>query len=148
MIMPSSVIKFSTIHLPGTNIFDRATMHDNYLMLFRLFKKNIEITPHVIDDLSKELDYEKMEAKTKQDLFSGLHEFVLNKESYVDVSEQLDRFLEVIIPKTRLLFKLFRKHIHNKLSFQGIISQFEAFAIYPTNVSYKQYQEVRSILRE
>lgn len=148
MVMPSPVIKFSTIHLPGTNILDRSTMHDNYLMLFRLFNKNVEITPHVIDDLSKELDYEKMEAKTKQDLFSGLHEFVLNKESYVDVSEQLDRFLEVIIPKTLLLFKLFRKHIHSKLSFQGIISQFEAFAIYPTNVSYKQYQEVRSILHD
>lgn len=148
MVMPSSVIKFSTIHLPGTNILDRATMHSNYLMLFRLFKKNVEITPHVIDDLSKELDYEQMEAKTKQDLFSGLHEFVLNKESYVDVSEQLDRFMEVIIPKTRLIFKLFRKHLQTKLTFQGIISQLEAFAIYPANVSYKQYQDVRGILRE
>lgn len=148
VMMPASIIKLSTIYLPGTNILDRATMHDQYMMLFRLFKKNMELTPHVIDDLSKELDFERMEAETKKDLLSGLHEFVLDREVYVDSNEKLERFLEVIIPKTKLLIRLFRKYMKNKLSFEGVVRQLEAFSIYPSDISYKQSQEIRSIIRD
>jgi hypothetical protein len=148
IMLPSPVIKFSTIHLPGTNILDRSTMHENYLMLFRLFKKNMELTPHVIDDLSKELDYERMENETKQSLLSGLHEFVLDKDVYVDPSEQLEQFLEVIIPKTAILIRLFRKYMKYKMSFVSVVRQLEPFSIYPSDISYKQSQEIRLVIRE
>lgn len=148
LMLPSPVIKFSTIHLPGTNILDRSTMHENYLMLFRLFKKNMELTPHVIDELSKELDYERMENETKQSLFAGLHEFVLDKDVYVDPSEQLAQFLEVIIPKTTVLIRLFRKYMKHKMSFVSVVRQLEPFSIYPSDVSYKQSQEIRAVIRE
>ena len=65
MMMPEPVVRFSAIGLPNTNILQKSTLHENYISIFRLLKKNSEIIPHVINDLSKELDYDKMENEAK-----------------------------------------------------------------------------------
>jgi len=148
LTLPEPIIRFSAIELPSTNILDKATLHQNYFMLFRLLKKNLDIVPHVINDLSKELDYEKMEKDTKSSFFSGFHEFILNDEEMVDEDEKFNKFLDVIIPKTRFLIRLIRKYVKDKLSFIDVVQQLETFMIYPSDISYKQYMEIRHIIKE
>ena len=148
IMLPKSVIKFSEIALPTTPLLSRANLHDNYLLLFKLLKKNANVTSQVIDDLSKELDYDKIEAETKEHIFDGINEFVLNQDAaesmeYMDEDERFKRFLEIIIPKTRQLIRLYRKYIHHRLSFAGVVQKLEPFMIYPSDITYKQYMEIR-----
>jgi hypothetical protein len=147
--LPESVIRFSSIELPSTSILDKATLHQNYFMLFRLLKKNLDIVPHVINDLSKELNYELMEKDTKTAFFSGIHEFILNNDDVnVDDEDKMNKFLDVIIPKTRFLIRLIRKYLKDKLSFVDVVKQLEPFMVYASDISYKQYMEVRYIIKE
>ena len=111
-------------------------------------KKNSNVTSQVIDDLSRELDYDKIEAETKEHIFDGINEFVLNQDAaesmeYMDEDERFKRFLEIIIPKTRQLIRLYRKYIHHRLSFAGVVQKLEPFMIYPSDITYKQYMEIR-----
>jgi len=143
IMLPEPVIRFSTIELPMTSILDKATLHQNYFMLFRLLRKRTDIIPHVVRDLSRELDYEKMETDSKTAFFSGIHEFILNKDVMVEDDEKMNKFLEVIIPKTRFLIRIVRKYLRDKLSFVDAVKYLEPFMIYPSDISYKQYMEIR-----
>lgn len=150
VMMPEPVIRFSTINLPTTNMLHKSTLHENYVSIFRLLKKNSEIIPHVINDLSKELDYEKMENETKVEFLSGIQEFVLgnnlSRESYDD--DKFRQFLEIIIPKTHFFIKSVRKYVKNKISFLGFVEQLEPFAVYPETINFKQYNQIKFLVRE
>lgn len=153
LMLPTPVIKFSEINLHTTNIMSRSSLHNNYLLLYRLFKTNKDITSQVIDDFSKELDYEKMENENNDTLFEGINEFVINSDSlesieYMDENDKFRKFLEVVVPKTRLLIRIYRKYIVNRLSFVGVVQKLEPFMVYPSDISYKQYMEIRFFIKE
>jgi len=148
LMMPEAVFRFSNIELPTTNILDKATLHHNFFMLYRLLRKNTDIMPHVIDDLSKEFDYERMEKENKINFLEGIQEFSLNKDSYIEKDEKYEKFLETIIPKTRFLIRLIRKYIKDKVSFIDVVKQLEPFMIYPSDISYKQYVDINRTIRE
>jgi hypothetical protein len=148
LMMPEPVFQFSNIDFPTTTILEKASLHQNYFLLFRLLKQNVDIIPHVIDDLSKEFDYERMEKEDKINFLEGLQEFVLDKDVYVDKKEKYEKFLEAIVPKTRFLIRLVRKYIKDKVSFISVVKQLEPFMVYPSDVSYKQYVEINSLIRE
>ena len=148
LMMPEQIVRFSNIDFPTTTILEKASLHQNYFLLFRLLKQNVDIIPHVIDDLSKEFDYERMEKEDKINFLQGLQEFILDKDVYVDKKEKYDKFLEAIVPKTRFLIRLVRKYIKDKVSFIDVVKQLEPFMVYPSDVSYKQYVEINSLIRE
>ena len=150
LMMPEPVIRFSTIDLPNTSILQKSALHENYVSILRLLRKNREIIPHVINDLSKELDYEKMEAETKVDFLSGIQEFILGNEVSQDTYEnnRFKQFLEVIIPKTHFFIKTVRKYVKNKISFLGFVEQLEPFAVYSEDINFKQYSQIKFLVRE
>jgi hypothetical protein len=148
LIMPEPVFRFSNIELPTTNILEKASLHRNYFLLFRLLRQNADIIPHVIDDLSKEFDYERMEKEDKINFLEGIQEFILNKDIYVDNDDKYNKFLETIIPKTRFLIRLVTKYIKDKVSFVSIVKQLEPFMIYPSDITYKQYVDINRTVRE
>jgi hypothetical protein len=149
LMMPEPVIRYSAINLPSTNILEKATLHQNPLMLFKLLRKNTDITQHVIDDLSKEFDYEKMEEETKKEFLSTFNHFVFDDDIGADIekTEKFQLFLEIIIPKTRILIRLIRKYIKDKISFVDVVKKLEPFTIYPSDISYKQYMEIRYLIK-
>ena len=150
IMMPEPVIRFSTMDLPNTNILRQSTLHEKYTSIFKLLRKNREIIPHVINDLSKELDYEKMEAETKMEFLSGIQEFILgndvSQDSYDD--NKFKQFLDVIIPKTHFFIKTVRKYVKNKISFLGFVEQLEPFAVYSDDINFKQYSQIKLLVRE
>jgi len=153
MMMPAPVIKFSEINLPNSTILTKSSLHTNYLLLFRLLRKNTDITTQVIEDFTKEIDYENIEKDTNEPLFDNINEFIINSDSYeniefMDKNERFRNFLETIVPKTRTLIRLYRKYIKNRFSFIGVVQKLEPFLIYPNDVSYKQYMEIRYFINE
>ena len=148
LMMPEPVFRFSNIELPTKNILEKASLHQSVFLLFRLLRQNTDIIPHVIEDLSKEFDYERMEKEDKINFLEGIQEFVLNKDIYVDNDEKYNKFLETIIPKTRFLIRLVTKYIKDKVSFVSMVKQLEPFMIYPSDISYKQYVDINRTVRE
>jgi hypothetical protein len=153
MMLPAPVIKFSEINLPSSTLLSKSSLHNNYLLLFRLLRKNTNITTQVIEDFTKEVDYENIEKETNESLFDNINEFIINSDSYeniefMDTNERFRKFLETIVPKTRTLIRLYRKYIKNRLSFIGVVQKLEPFLIYPNDVSYKQYMEIRYFINE
>ena len=148
LMMPYPVVNFSKIELPNTNILQKATLHQNYFLLFRLMRKNIDIIPHVIGDLSKEFDYESMNKESNVSFLSGIHEFILDDNLYVDEEDKFNKFLEVIIPKTKLLIKLVRKYVKDKVSYVDVVQQLEPFMVYTNDITYTQYKDIRYFMKE
>ena len=151
IFLPEPVVKFSTISLPSTNILDRATLHQNYFLLFKLLHKNADIVPHVISDLSTQLDYEQMEKDDKITFLNGIQEFMLDPNmdiEHFDENEKFKQLLEVIVPKTRFLIRIIRKHIKDKISFMDVVKALEPFMVYPSDITYQQYMEIRYFMKE
>ena len=143
VVLPAPIVKFSAIQLPTTNMLQRVSLHQQYFSLFRALRKNTEIVPHILDDLSNELEYEKMEKETKETIFKGIHEFALGDVDYIDNNERFIKFVETIIPQTFTIIQLFHKYMKNKLSIVNVVKQLEPFMIYPEDITYAHYKAIR-----
>jgi len=141
LMLPEPVVRFSAIDLPSTNVLDRSNLHHNYFMLSRLFRKNTDITHEVIDDLTRD------DGNTETaDFLRGIKDFSINPEN-MDVI-QYEKFLNTIVPNTRNIIRAFRKHLKYKMSFFDVVQRLEPFMIYSDSVTYKQYTEIRYIVKE
>ena len=148
IMMPQSVMKYSCVDLPSTNILYRSQLSQTSLDYYRIFKKSRDISHKNISNLETELDYEM--AETEEDgvrFLSEITEFVLD-DSLSDETEKYNKFLNVIIPKIRTLIRLVRKYMKGKLTFIDVVKTLEPFMIYPDNITYGQYNEIRYFLKE
>ena len=144
VMFPSSMVNYSRIDMPGTNILERVNLNHQTMMLFRLLKRNQTIVPFIIDDLTKELDYDKDE-----EFLTNIRHYVLSDELMrSDDEAKFEQFLRTIIPKTRTLIRLVRKHIKDKLSFVSVVQSLEPYMVYSNDISYKQYMEIRYFIIE
>lgn len=144
IMLPSSIVNYSRIDMPGTNIMEKANLHTESMMLFRLLRKNKEIVPYIVDDLTKELDYDK-----DDDFLNNIRHYTLSDELIrMDDNDKFDKFLRTIIPKTRVLIRNVRKYIKDKLSFISVVQTLEPFMVYSNDISYKQYLEIRFFIIE
>tara|TARA_B110000879_G_C11183765_1_gene519997 strand:- start:373 stop:6471 length:6099 start_codon:yes stop_codon:yes gene_type:complete len=146
--LPYPVIRFSSINLSTTSILDRASLHNHYFLLFRALRKNTDITPHVINNFEKELDHENLDENTKKTILDGMHEFILDDSNSENNNNNFEKFLECIIPTTRIFIRIFRKHIKNKLTMVSVVKELEPFMIYSDNITYAHYKEIRFHIKE
>lgn len=146
--LPQQIIQLSAVNLPSTSLINRATLHSNYILLYKLFNKHTEIIPHIINDLSKEYDFEQYENDTNTKFLEGIHEFILDKELYYADNNKFHQFLETILPKTKMILKLFRKYIKHQFSLVNVVQQLEPFMIYTSDISYKQFMDIRYFIKE
>jgi hypothetical protein len=51
-------------------------------------------------------------------------------------------FLRAIVPKTRSLFYMMQKNIHNKFTFKDVVEYFEPFLIYQDDITFLQYNAI------
>lgn len=152
-IMPHSVVKYSHVDLPGTNIMIRSQLSQNHLDYFRLFHKSSQFAVRFINDLDREIDYESEEYDKKTYLKKEITFLKKTTEYILDDSLQSDedkyqKFMNVIIPKTRNLIKLMQKYNSTKLSLVDVVATLEPFMIYPNNLTYGQYNEIRYHIKE
>ena len=153
LMLPESAVKFSHIYLPGTNLFQKTNLHQSYLMLFRLLRTKTDIGTYVVDNLDKEIPYEEdgefgQGTGTRPYFLANMKEYLLeNDDNFANTSDKFDKFLNVVIPKTRVIFRLIRKYIKDKLSLVDIVKELEPFLIYTKDITYKQYDEIRYFVK-
>jgi hypothetical protein len=155
VLLPEPAVKFSHIHLPGTKLLTKTNLHHNYLSLFRLFKKNTDIDIHFVDDLEREILYgddylntgsRKSNEEPPNEFLTTMKEYFL--DSHLDNNKnKFEKYLNVVVPKTRILFRIIRKYLRHHLSMVDIVKELEPFYIYANDLTYRQYDEIRYYIK-
>lgn len=144
LMLPESVVRHSAIDGQSSSILEKANLHTNMFSLYRALRKRTNIITHTVDDFSKEFDYENDAGKQ---FLQGIHEFTLD-ETLLYEEERMQKFLEVIVPKTRFLIRLVKKYINDKFTYMDVLKQLEPFMVYSSHITYKQYMEIRYLIKE
>jgi len=144
--LPEPVIRFSRINLPGTNILDKTNLNQIFINYWQLLKKKTGIQNIFVDKLDTEIDF------NEQNFVDSIKNYVLNL-NYEDVkgmtkAEIYDKFIKLIVPKTKILFNLMKKYIVGKLSIVDVVSYLEPFLIYSDDLTYMQYKEITQFIDE
>lgn len=147
MTLPEPFIRMSAMYLPSQNILNKAELHQQYRFLFHILKTNLDIVPRVVNDLSKELNYDNEESAN---LFANVNEFIIDnddEELDQEKEDKFKKFLEVIVPKTRTILKLVRDNLKYNLSFVGVVKQLEPYGIQTEDITYTQYVDIQHIIQ-
>jgi hypothetical protein len=136
MTLQEPVVHFSNINLPSTNIYDKTNLNRNFLNYWQLFRENTSITTRFVDNLNTPIDFDK-----------DTIPYLKNKTEYLLSEDNTDpdkfkKYLDMIIPKTRTLFNLVKKHINGKLSLVSVVNYLQPFLIYLDDISFKQYEDI------
>ena len=144
--LPEPFIRFSQVNLPGTNILNRANLNSIFINYWQLLKKNTNVEVIRVNNMNDTIEYNE-------------NNFVNNIKNYVNNLSEEDKkgltkteiysqFVDIIIPKTRILFNLMKKYIHGKFSIVDVVTYLEPFLIYTDNLTYQQYRDIISFINE
>ena len=154
LTLPNSVIDFTKVHLKNSNILNRAVFNLNYLCLFRLLNKNIDIHINEINNLNTEVEYKTTNTLTNDnvDILKNINLFSISEEN---LNNNYNSFIECIIPKTITLLRIYKKHMNKHYSFNEIINQLESFQIYKEDILFtsnndnenNSYNEIKKLIQ-
>jgi hypothetical protein len=140
MTLPEPTIRFSRINLPGTDILTKANLGQIFLNYWELLKKKTSITNIFVESFENKLELDENE------FVSGIRNYVANvpyeELNGLSKSEFYKKYVETIVPKTRILFNLMKKYIKGKLSIVDVVGYLEPFLIYTDDLTFNQYSEI------
>ena len=144
VFLPEPVIRFSKINLPGTSILDKVNLNNAFINYWQFLKKNTNVNLNFIDNFDDEIKF------NEQNFANNIKEYILNlsEEQEITRGELYKKYLNHIIPKTRVLFNLMKKYITGKLSIVEVVSYLEPFLVYSDDLTYKQYVEIIDFISE
>ena len=144
--LPEPTIRFSKINLPGTSILDKTNLNLVFLEYWQFLKKKTNVNTIFIDDLNTELEF------NENNFVNSIKNYVVNlgEENARGLSkdEIYSKFVNMIVPKTKILFELMKKYIKGKLSIVDVVSYLEPFLIYSDDLTYMQYKDIVRFLDE
>ena len=143
IMAPYSYIHKTKASLPGTNIKLKVELQ-NMKMKTKDFINNRSIQTEFIDNL--DIDHEFNEDQMNV-FFDSPKNYILDDKLQND-SDKYEKYLNVIIPKTKHLFQYIKNDIKNKYSFVNIVKELECFGVYTNDISYKQYDSMRFFIKE
>ena len=138
LTLQEPVVYFSNISLPSTNIYDKTNLNLKFLNYWQLFRENTAVTTKYVDNLNTSIKFDE------NDYLKNKTEYLLNDEN--NDPDKFNKFLELIIPKTRVLFNLVKKHINGKLSLVSVVNYLQPYLIYLDDISFKQYEEITEFI--
>jgi len=140
MTLPEPTIRFSRINLPATDILTKANLSQIFLNYWELLKKKTSVSNVFIESFENKLELDENE------FVSGIRNYVINIPSEelrgLTKNEFYKKYVETIVPKTRILFNLMKKYIKGKLSIVDVVGYLEPFLIYTDDLTFNQYNEI------
>ena len=133
LMLSEPFVRYTHISLPATNILRKSDLNRIPFYYFDKLKRKTFVNTKVIDN-----DDEKMEFDPTTFL-NGFTEFSSNTAFSIDT---YDEYLNEMVPKTRVIFKLMQKYITGKLSLYDVVGQLEPFLIYTDDLTFQQYAEM------
>ena len=77
---------------------------------------------------------------------SDIKEYVLSGE--ITDPDRYAEYLRIVVPRTRVLFDLVKKHLVGSLTLSEIVNYLEPFMVYHRDLTYRQYTDMVGFLRE
>jgi hypothetical protein len=148
LTLPEPFIRFSQINLPGTNILNRAILNSVFIDYWQLLKKNTNVEIITVDNISNEIEY------NENNFVNNIKNYINNiseeerRESGFSKEEIYNFFIDIIIPKTKVLFNLMKKYITCQLSLIDVVSYLEPFLVYTDNLTFTQYRLIVDFINE
>jgi hypothetical protein len=137
MTLPYQLTYFSKATMPRTNIMVRSNLARHYIGYWQVLRRSPDVT--IIEDTNTEIDYDK---KT---FLSQIRAFFLDET--IDEPEKFQKFLQAVMPRTRVLFELVKSHMKNAYSLSNILDYLEPFQVYHNDLSFKQYESMTGYIR-
>jgi len=134
---PEPVIHFSKIQLPSTLLLHKSNLHLHFLQYSKLFHRKTPIHTVDINSLEDSIDFDK------DNYVNNIKNYDLKTDH-----KNYEKYLNIIVPMTRVLFQLVQKYIVGKLSILEILSNLEPFLIYSKDLTYKQYEDIVFFLNQ
>lgn len=139
LTLPEPTVTFSHINLPATNILDKTSLNRHYLNYWQLLRRDTSVTTTVIDNFDTPIEFDSTT------FLNDIKEFILDESLTSD--DKYKKYLEVVVPKTRILFELVKKYIKGKLSLYDTLGFLEPFMIYHRDLSFQQYKEIIDFIK-
>jgi len=136
--LPKPLMSFSNVNLPSTPIYNKANLNRNFINYWKLFRENMKYNTKYIEDINQPLEFDENEYLKEATQY-------LLAENNTD-PDKYQKYLNAIIPKTRVLFNLVKKYIDGKLTLVSVIDYLQPFLIYLDDISYKQYDEINQFI--
>lgn len=134
LTLPSSAVLFSKINLPSSNILTRCNLSFNFINYWKLLNKSTNISLKQTN--KEELEFNKL------NYLNQVSEYFPNPDSGL----AYDDYLNNIIPKTRVIFDIFKENIENPFSIFKVVSFLEPFLIYHQDLTFKQYENMSEFI--
>ena len=148
LMLPKSVVLYSRVDAPTTNILTRTSLAQQGLYMYRLLKEKTAVAQRTVDSLDRELDYEGV-TTGKPELFltNSVKEYVL--DSSVDIHEDTFRgMMYSIIPKTAMLIQSLQSNMNDELSLVEMLQYLAPFDVFDCDLTWKQYEALSDTIRE
>ena len=152
VVLPKPVLHFSSIDLPGSSISTKSILSQNYLYLFRLLTKRIDVTPRLIDDFKKDMDKTFWDDAISDGAFEKtIQEFVLDEKLEHDPA-RFSKFLQSMAPDTTTLIRLLtamhpETGVFKFLSLKRAVSALEPILVYSDDLNYSHYNAIRYFVK-
>ena len=140
LMLPESTVAYSRINLHTINIMDKSRLNQHNLNYWQLLRKTTRISTRTIDDLDEHIAF------NSRDFLSDIKEYVLSDE--ITDPDRYAEYLRIVVPRTRVLFDLVKKHLVGSLTLSEIVNYLEPFMVYHRDLTYRQYTDMVGFLRE
>jgi hypothetical protein len=146
---------FSRINMNVSSILDKSSLNLHYIDYWKLLNQNTRVYRKTISELDKPYshDSDKYLNKTRNYRMNSEILEKINRENKTikegkDENDSLyHKFLDSVIPKTKVLFNVIKPYINN-LSISEILTYLEPFMIYQADLSFLQYNEMTEYISE
>ncbi len=147
LTLPEPVVRFSRINLPGTTLLEKTQLSRSFIRYWEFLKDNTDVQEVAINNFDEKIDYDTF------DFIGNIKNYVLELIVEDDAKEMTKneiylKYLDKVVPKTRILFDIVKKYITGKLSLVEIINTLEPFMVYSNDITYLLYTEMASFLDE
>ena len=147
LTLPEPTVRFSQVNLPGSSILTKSNLSIHFLNYWLLLKNKTMVKDIDIDTLDMEFQYDE------NNFVDNIKNFELNLTDNFEYDgltniEKYNKFLDIIVPRTRVLFNLVKKYIKGKLSVINLIGYLEPFLIYPNDLSFMQYKDITGFINK
>jgi hypothetical protein len=140
VMLPAPTVAYSRINLHTINILDKSQMNQHNLNYWQLLRKTTRVSTHIIDNLDEHIAF------NSRDFLSDIKEYVLNRE--ITDADRYAEYLRIVVPRTRVLFDLMKKHLTGSMTLSEIVDHLEPFMVYHRDLTYRQYTDMVGFLRE
>jgi hypothetical protein len=149
--LPEPTVRFSHINLPATSIYEKANLNNTFINYWQILNDTSRVNKITISNLEFDEEDRDNSDRPERKFVNSIKNYVLAKNETskkMTNAEIYKKFIQKIVPKTRVLFGLMKKYIHGKLSLHDIVGYLEPFLVYTNDLTFMQYKEMNLFLQE